>query len=136
MQGNIIPLLTSVFQIANCPANATCLPSLTAINLQQLIISIAIALVYGLAGYFNAMNTNGETFNKTMFVKTIVTSFVVGYVIVWMGLSPTAGYTEAVTFVTGNTVIMSLVDQFVNALFNMAGEIKIAEQHAPGPQQV
>lgn len=121
MDGNII------LQIASCPPGMTCLPSFTAISLQQLAISVGIALVYGLAGYFNSINQNGETFNKTMFLKTIVVSLIVGYVIVWMGLNPETGYTQAVAFVTGNTVIMGLVDQFVNAIFNMAGEIKTAE---------
>ncbi len=115
-------------QLQTCPAGYTCLPSFTAINPAQLGISIAIALIYGLAGYFNSINTNGETFNKTMFVKTIVVSLVTGYVIVWLGLDPQTGYTQAVTFVTGNTVIMGLIDQFVNALFNMAGEVKAEAQ--------
>ena len=120
-------MIQNLLQIASCPPGMTCLPSFTQISVEQLLISIGIALVYGLAGYFNSLNTNGESFNKTMFLKTVVVSFIVGYVIVWMGLSPTTGYTQAVAFVTGNTVIMSLVDQFVNALFNMAGEIKTAE---------
>jgi ABC-type sugar transport system permease subunit len=124
-----------VLQIASCPPGMTCLPSFTALNFSALAISIGVALVYGVAGYLNSINQNGETFNRTMFIKTLVTSIVVGYVIVWLGLSPTTGYTQAFAFVTGNTVIMGLIDQFVNALFNMAGEIKADTQTPVGPAQ-
>ena len=122
-----------IFQIAQCPAGMTCLPSLTAINPQALLISIVVSIVYGLAGYFNSINENGESFNRVMFVKTIVTSLVVGYVIVWLGLSPTQGYTQALAFVTSNGVIMAFIDKLVNAIFNMAGEIKQAEPQPVGP---
>ena len=84
----------------------------------------------------NAMNQNGENFNKTMFLKTIITSVIVGYLMVWLGLTPTqGGYTQALTYLTGNSVFMLIIDQFVNGLFNLAGEIKEGIPPTARPQK-
>jgi len=121
-------MLGNIILQVSCPPGYTCLPSFAAVlnNPKALLLSIGIALFYGVAGYMNAINQNGETFNKTMFVKTIVVSLVVGAFMVWAGIDPTTGYNQAALFITGNSAVMLIIDQFVNALFNLAGELRQA----------
>ena len=77
----------------------------------QIVYSLVIAIVYGLAWYFKTYPR--EQFDSKMFVKTLIIAVFVAIIMLYFDLD----YTTALEFVTTNFVLMYLIDQIVNAIF-------------------
>ena len=102
------------------------LPSLSALGW-----ALLVSVVYGLTGFVG--NQPKETFNKAMFIKTILISVVVAFVLAFSGIDPQTGYAATAVFVSSNTVLMAYIDQVVNDLTNISGSIKIVVASPPAP---
>lgn len=76
---------------------------------EQIIIAIAAAIIYGLAGYFKS---SGETFDKEKFLTTVVIGLVVGIIQVYVGVSYEAAYTLALS-----VGIIAMVENIMKAIY-------------------
>lgn len=82
-------------------------------SLQALFAALSISLIYGLGNYRDSLR-KGEAFSYPMFLKTVLISLGAGAFMSATGLDPQTNYEYAVVFLSGNTVFMKYVDEFVN----------------------
>ena len=87
----------------------------------QILYSILVATVYGLARYFQQHTK--EQFDAKLLVKTLVIGAVVGFVQYQFGWT----YDQALTWVIGNAAITTFIDQIIDRLFNLKGSGKKGE---------
>jgi len=92
----------------------------------QLLLSILIALIYGIAKFLK--DSDLEHFNKALFVKTIVISIVVGYVQWQFGMT----YEQALVWLSQNAVLMWFIDTIVNAILEWLGWAQPELKKKPG----
>ena len=84
----------------------------------QILYSIVVATVYGLARYFQQHTQ--ERFDPKLFAKTLIIGAVVGAAQHYFGWT----YDQAFQWVIGNATLMVLIDQIVDRLFKLHGTLK------------
>jgi len=84
----------------------------------QILYSILVATVYGLARYFQQHTQ--EQFDAKLFVKTLIIGAAVGAVQYYFGWT----YDQAFQWVIGNATLTVLIDQIVDRLFKLHGTLK------------
>jgi small basic protein len=99
-----------------------------------ILAALPYTIVYAVGNYIDSHLNKGEAFNGKMFLKTFVIACAMAALIAYLGLNPATNAAFAFLFITGNAVFMSQLDNLVNKIWSLAGEIHVTVQ-TPAPSQ-